>query len=170
MKVISQQFAVHSTILAVVFAGAARANDVSTGSKQDFQAKFAYCEQCHGPSGRGFQGFYPIPRLAGQQTEYMQNQLQVFAERRRENNIMFNVARSLSPEMIAGLATKFHDLNPKPLGGAPKGLIAAGKTIFEEGIPDGKVPPCSSCHGQDARAKGHLLVWRVSCLITPQAN
>ena len=31
----------------------------------------------------------PIPRLAGQQTEYMENQLKAFIERRRENKFMY---------------------------------------------------------------------------------
>ena len=46
---------------------------------------------------------------------------------------MFNVGHVLSPAMITALATNFHDLNPKPLGGAPKDLSRAGKKIFERG-------------------------------------
>jgi cytochrome c553 len=153
MKIVTSQIAVHSAILAVVFAGAARANDTGASSvpEQSLQAKLAFCEQCHGSSARGFHGYYPVPRLAGQQTEYLKAQLQAFAERRRNNNIMFNVARSLSPEMCAALATNFHDLDPKPVGGAPKELITTGKTIFEDGVPDANVPACSSCHGPDAK-------------------
>jgi cytochrome c553 len=56
--------------------------------------------------------------------------------------------------MVAALAANFHDLDPKPLGGAPKDLVAAGKKIFEEGIPSGNVPPCASCHGPDAKGNG----------------
>ena len=48
----------------------------------------------------------------------------------------------------------FSDLNPKPLGGAAKDLIAAGKKIYEEGIPDANVPPCASCHGPEAKGAG----------------
>src|SRR5579872_3211022 len=62
-----------------------------TVSQKDVAAKLAYCEVCHGVSAQGFHGYYPIPRLAGQQTEYLQNQLQAFAEKRRTNNIMLNV-------------------------------------------------------------------------------
>ena len=69
---------------------------------------------------------------------------------------MFNVAHVLSPAMIAALAANFHDLNPKPLGGAPKELVATGKKIFEEGIPDAKVPPCASCHGPEAKGNGQF--------------
>ena len=33
--------------------------------------------------------------------------------------------------MIAALTDDFRDLNPKPLGGAPKDLVDAGKKIFD---------------------------------------
>jgi cytochrome c553 len=105
-------------------------------------------------SAQGFHGYYPIPRLAGQQTEYLENQLHAFTEHRRTNNIMFNVGHVLSPAMVAALAANFHDLDPKPLGGAPKDLVAAGKKIFDEGIPSGNVPPCASCHGPDGKGNG----------------
>ena len=62
-------------------------------SNQAFQAKLTYCEECHGSSARGFRGYYPIPRLAGQQIEYLENQLRAFVERRRKSNIMFDVSR-----------------------------------------------------------------------------
>ena len=123
-------------------------------SKQTLQAKLAYCEECHGPSARGFHGYYPIPRLAGQQIEYLQNQLRAFVEHRRTNNIMFHVSRVLSPEMIEALATNLHDFNPKPLGGAKRELFAKGKEIYEAGITDKNVPACSSCHGDDAKGNG----------------
>ncbi|HLY66661.1 MAG TPA: hypothetical protein VKU60_14090, partial [Chloroflexota bacterium] len=107
----------------------ARAQDRSTASvsKQDVQAKLQYCEVCHGVSAQGFLGYYPIPRLAGQQVDYIENQLKGFSEQKRTNNIMFNVGHVLSPAMITALATSFHDLNPKPLGKAPRELVDAGK-------------------------------------------
>jgi len=116
----------------------------------------AYCQVCHGASGQGFRGYYPIPRIAGQQPEYFENQLQAFIERRRTNVIMFNVAHVLSPAMLASLAANFHDFNPKPLGGAPKDLIAAGKKIYQDGIPSADVPACASCHGPEAKGDGQF--------------
>jgi cytochrome c553 len=92
--------------------------------------------------------------LAGQPTEYLKNQLQAFVERRRTSNIMFNVGHILSPAMIDALTTDFNQLNPKPLGGAPKGNIDEGKKIFENGIAEANVPPCASCHGPEAKGNG----------------
>ena len=74
-----------------------------TVSDKGVQAKLQYCKVCHGVSAQGFRGYYPIPRLAGQQPIYLENQLQAFIEHRRTNNVMFNVAHSLSPSMVAAL-------------------------------------------------------------------
>ena len=157
MKGIRRKLTVQSAaaLVAVMFAGATRAND-TTVSNQEVQAKLQYCEVCHGVSAQGFLGYYPIPRLAGQQIAYMENQLRGFVERKRANNIMFNVGHVLSPAMITALATNFHDLNPKPLGNAPKELVAAGKKIYEEGVPSANVLPCASCHGKEAKGDGQF--------------
>ena len=90
-------------------------------SDRDLQAKLQYCKTCHGVYGQGYHGAFPIPRLAGQQTEYVENQLRAFIERRRDNKFMFTVTHVLSPEMVKALAAEFKDLDPKPLGGRPEG-------------------------------------------------
>ena len=123
-------------------------------SQQELQAKLAYCKTCHGLSGQGYRGANPMPRLAGQQPEYLENQLHAFIERRRTNPIMNNVAHVLSPNMITALATHFKDLNPKPLGGAPQELVVAGKKIYQEGVPGTDIPACASCHGPEAKGDG----------------
>lgn len=122
-------------------------------SRHDVAAKIGYCQDCHGPSGQGYRGYYPIPRLAGQQIEYIKNQLRAFVERRRTNNIMFSVAHVLRPVEISAIATEFHSLNPKPIGGAPRKLVMAGKKIFEDGVPERNVAACAACHGPDATGR-----------------
>lgn len=159
IKVVGWQLILQLAILVFAFAVTAQAEsaDKSTVSKQEVQAKLTYCENCHGVSGRGFHGFYPIPRLAGQQPEYLKNQVQAFVEHRRTNNIMFHVSHVLSPAMLTALADSFHDLNPKALtSAAPNELVATGKKIYDEGIPESDVPPCASCHGLDARGDGQF--------------
>jgi len=157
VEVVGLQLSLPLAILAIALATTARAKDADTAvSKQAIEAKIKYCEVCHGQSGQGFQGYYPIPRLAGQQPEYIKNQLEAFDERRRVNPIMFNVAHVLSPEMQTALATDFNKLNPKPFGGGQKDLVATGKKIFEEGIANTDVPPCASCHGPEAKGDGQF--------------
>ncbi len=125
-------------------------------SAQELKAKTDYCKTCHGIDGQGFRGSYPMPRLAGQQPEYIENQLKAFIEHRRNNPVMFNVAHVLSPAMLMALTAEFKNLDPKPLGGAPKANIAEGKTIYEDGVPSANVPPCASCHGPEAKGDGQF--------------
>ena len=92
-------------------------------------------------------------RLAGQQPEYIVNQLQAFIERRRNNPVMFNVAHVLSPEMEKALAQQFNRLDPKPLDGVSGENLTEGKKIYLEGIAKSDVPPCASCHGDNAKGR-----------------
>ena len=150
---------ISTALLAAAFAIAASATTQAqdkSKSKADFsqpelKAKLDYCKTCHGLSGQGFRGSYPMPRLAGQQPEYLENQLQAFIDRRRTNPVMFSVAHVLSPPTLKALAEHFKDLNPKPLGGAPRESVAEGKKIYEERIPKAEIPPCASCHQPDAK-------------------
>ncbi len=154
MKANGSRLALLAPILAIVLAGEGWAADKNAVTAHELQAKIQYCSECHQPSGQGFLGATPIPRLAGQQTEYFENQLHAFIERRRMNKFMFKVAHSLSPAMLSAIAEHFNKLDPKPLGGAPKEHVAEGKKIFEEGIPDANIPACASCHGADAKGNG----------------
>jgi cytochrome c553 len=143
-------------ILTVALVGAAAGDERPAAPKASVQAKLSYCKDCHGPSAQGYFGFFPIPRLAGQQTAYLENQLRAFLEHRRTNNVMFNVAHALSPEMMAALALSLHQLNPLPIGGAPRQLAAEGKRIFEDGVPDANVAACAACHGPEATGTGEI--------------
>jgi len=147
-----------ATILAAAFATVGPANAVDSGaaSQADLQAKIGYCQDCHGSSAQGYRGYLPIPRLAGQQPGYLENQLRAFIEHRRTNNIMFNVAHTLSPAMISGLAAHFRGLHPEPLGGAPRELVAAGENIFQNGVPDANIAACAACHGPQATGTGQI--------------
>jgi cytochrome c553 len=153
MKRISLKMALQTAILVVVFSAAGRAEDATVLSKRGLQAKIEFCKDCHGLSGQGYRGYLPMPRLAGQQTEYFENQLRAFIEQRRKSRFMYNVSRSLSPATRRALAAHFRDLNPKPLGGAPKEFVATGKKIYEDGIPESNVPACMACHGPDAKGQ-----------------
>ncbi|WP_316224765.1 MULTISPECIES: c-type cytochrome [unclassified Bradyrhizobium] len=97
-----------------------------------------------------------MPRLAGQQPQYIENQLRAFAERRRTNPIMANVSHALSPSMISALAAHLKNLDPKPIGGAPRGALGVGKRIYEEGLPESNVPACSACHGPDGKGQNEI--------------
>ena len=147
----SWRIAIQASVICLIFSTSGYAQSVST---TDLRSKVDYCKTCHGLSGQGFRGAFPMPRLAGQQPEYIENQLKAFTEKRRTNPVMFNVAHALSPAMLTALTNEFKELNPKPLGGAPRELAAAGKKIYEEGVPGTDIPACASCHGEGAKGNG----------------
>jgi cytochrome c553 len=151
MKVMSLSLLVQAAILAIAFSAAARADD-----KGSVQAKLEYCKICHGLSGQGYRGYLTMPRLAGQQPRYFENQMRAFLEHRRASAVMSGVARSVSPSMVAALANHFRDLNPGPLGGAPRERLGLGRTIYEDGLPEANIPACSACHGPDAKGQDEI--------------
>ena len=56
--------------------------------------------------------------------------------------------------MVAALAADFNALNPPPLGGAPRQLVATGEKIFQDGLPNQDIAACAACHGPDAAGAG----------------
>jgi cytochrome c553 len=154
MKVIRLQLALQTAVVAIVFFAAVRAGgaDPVVFARGGVQAKIEYCKDCHGLSGQGYHGYFPMPRLAGQQPEYIEKQLRAFVERKRDNKLFLNMAKvhGVSPAMRTALAAHFKDLNPRPFGGGPKHLVATGQKIYEEGVPEANVPACSACHGPEA--------------------
>jgi cytochrome c553 len=156
VKAIGAWLILPTAIMAVAFSVGVYAQERVAHAASGLEAKLEYCKTCHGLSGQGYLGYFPMPRLAGQQPEYIEAQLKAFIERRRTNPIMTNVAHALSPAMIAALANHFRHLNPPPFGGAPRGSISTGKRIYEEGLPDSNVPACSACHGADGHGQNEI--------------
>jgi cytochrome c553 len=146
----------HSVLRSAILATALSAAVPCAVAADEFQAKLLYCKTCHGLSAQGYRGYFPMPRLAGQQPQYLENQLRAFIERRRTNPVMANVAHALSPSMISALAENFRALDPRPIGGAPRQSVGIGKRIFDDGIPEANVPACSACHGTDGHGQNEI--------------
>ena len=110
------------------------------------------CAACHGPRGQSISPAFP--RLAGQRKEYLGIQLKAFRDRTRADPMaqayMWGMTSQLTDDTIAKLAAYYAEQKPV-LGkaGDPK-LVQAGRTIFDQGIPAAKVPPCVTCHGNAA--------------------
>jgi cytochrome c553 len=157
-----------ATLAVVLSILSAQAQDKAASgvSPQELKAKTDYCKTCHGLAAQGFRGAFPMPRLAGQQPEYLQNQLQAFIEHRRTNPVMFNVAHVLKPSMVAALATYFKDLNPKPLGGATNALVPEARRFTKKVSRAPTFRPAPPVTGRMRRAPMLFPVWQVSFLIT----
>lgn len=111
--------------------------------------KARYCNYCHGPSGRGYLGYQPIPRLAGQVPEYLVNQLRLFAEGRRDrrSSIAMASVHGVGEEERQSLAAYYAHLNPPAVGRGPVSLVSDGRAIYEDGVPEANLPACAACHG-----------------------
>ena len=109
------------------------------------------CTWCHGISA---QGFATAPRLAGQRDEYTENQLLSFKEHIRDNpyskQYMWGAAANLSPQTAHDLAVYFSTLPPEAANDGDSELVAAGRTIYEVGIPESNIVSCLVCHGPNA--------------------
>jgi cytochrome c553 len=114
------------------------------------------CQSCHGATGMGDLAT-KTPRLAGLDAEYLQRQLDLFADERRRNPVMNQVARTLSPDQREALAQYYaaQPVNALPPQDA-KADFAAGARLAQEGHWGVDVPPCASCHASDGLGSGSV--------------
>jgi cytochrome c553 len=111
------------------------------------------CSACHGVTGNSVSPNFP--RLAGQQPDYIEEQLKNFRSHQRADpegfEYMWGISRKLTDEQIKGLASYFAKQTSLPntysLTAANTRRLAEGKTIFEAGVPSKETPPCQACHG-----------------------
>jgi hypothetical protein len=83
---------------------------------------------------------------------------------------MYNVAHVLSPAMQAALAKYFHDLNPKPVGGAPQELVAAGKKSTRRAFLTLMYLHALPVTVQKLKVMENFPVWQGSCMTTSLTN
>ena len=115
------------------------------------------CTWCHGGSA---QGYTPAPRLAGQRPQYVEKQLVNFREHTRDNPFsklyMWGAAANLNPHAARNLAIYFSTIPPKAANDGDKELVAAGRAIYQEGIPDSNIAACVACHGPNAQGVSEI--------------
>lgn len=115
------------------------------------------CTWCHGPSA---QGYAPAPRLAGQRSRYIVDQLSSFRVHRRDNPFsrmyMWPASANVGPRAARYLADYFASLHPRPADDGDKALVPAGRAIYQEGVPNDNVAACVACHGPRAQGIGRI--------------
>jgi cytochrome c553 len=139
------------TILAIVSASISSfAGDFETVSIGESLAN-RNCTWCHGASA---QGFATAPRLAGQRPQYTEHQLLSFYNHTRDNPLsqqyMWGATATLTPETARDLAAYFSKLPPEAAEDGHEELVALGRTIYEEGLPEANIVSCVACHGPNA--------------------
>lgn len=113
------------------------------------------CASCHGMLGEGEKVQY-APRLAGLDADYLQRQLDAFADGSRRSNRMNAIARTLSDDERAAVAQYYASrplvvetvaaVQPSPRGAA----------LAVDGDWSHQIPPCKSCHGGDGLGVGSV--------------
>lgn len=141
----------------VMLAGLLTVSACSTADKPDAVAGTEHiCSSCHGMAGRSVSPTFP--QLAGQQKDYLVIQLKAFRDHTRADphahTYMWGMAGGLSDATIEGLADYYSSQSPVPGHPGNPVDVAAGKKIYDEGIPEQGVPACGGCHGDAAQGGG----------------
>ncbi|MGE5166898.1 MAG: c-type cytochrome [Sphingobacteriales bacterium] len=115
------------------------------------------CTWCHGPSA---QGYAPAPRLAGQRPLYIVNQIRSYNAHRRDNPFskmyMWPAAANVGPQAARYLANYLSALSPEAANDGNRELVATGRAIYQEGIPDLNIAACVACHGPRGQGIGEI--------------
>lgn len=126
-------------------AAATRASP-SKGNATAGQKKAATCAACHGADGNSVSPQFP--KIAGQNYNYIVEQLENFKSGKRKNAIMAPMAAPLSTQDMKDLAAWFSSQTVKP-GEADPSLVKAGESVYRGGDATAGVPACAACHGPD---------------------
>jgi len=111
-----------------------------------------HCASCHGPDGNSTAPQYP--KLAGQQSVYMQHQLDDFKSGKRVSDIMGPVLADLSYDNLADLADYYSSLKPSPGKVTDASLLPVGKNLYLQGNTTSGIPSCDSCHETHGEGDG----------------
>jgi cytochrome c553 len=108
------------------------------------------CFMCHGLDGVG-DSAGAFPRLTGQAAFYTYQQLIDYASEARPNDVMTPIAREMTESQMANVAFYYSVLDA-PYARRPAALpkvLARGRKIAEEGLPEADLQACNLCHGKD---------------------
>jgi len=132
-----------------------RSRDTANPNTPAQTLAFQVCSNCHGIEGNSISPNFP--NLAGQTEPYFISQLTAFKSHNRSDpagfEYMWGISKNLTEAQIKELAAYYSKQKPIPIADAsadPKQL-SDGKAIFENGVPDKKIPACASCHGKEGQ-------------------
>jgi cytochrome c553 len=146
MRVFATAAALGLTV--TVTAYAANSSDASAP-----QSGSIICTACHGMHGEG--ALNGVPRLAGQNADYLSHALDSFKAGTRVSAVMQPIAQNLSEAEIRDLAGYFSQQDApvaSPPASVSRELVMAGKRLAEMGAAD--VAACFSCHAAQGKGNG----------------
>ncbi len=114
------------------------------GSAEAGATKAATCAACHGPGGNSSNPEWP--KMAGQGSRYVYEQLQRFKSGARMNPLMAATVAPLSEQDFRDLAAYF-SVQPATPGVASPAVVATAQKIYRAGDSSKGLPACAACHG-----------------------
>ncbi|SFF24605.1 Cytochrome c553 [Fontimonas thermophila] len=116
------------------------------GSAEAGAAKAATCVACHGPAGSSSNPEWP--KLAGQGSRYLYEQLKRFKAGERKNPLMAAQAAALSDQDMRDLAAYFA-AQPFAPGVASASAVPVAQKLYRAGDAARGLPACAACHLPD---------------------
>lgn len=108
----------------------------------------ADCARCHGADGMGRSAATPV--LSGQNEAYLLASLTSYLDDARPGGVMSLPVAAAGEPLLPLLARHYAGLArpaSAPAERADPALVAAGKSIARDGLPERDVPACLGCHG-----------------------
>jgi cytochrome c553 len=142
MKINHTSRAAAAAVLALALATLSHAQGSAAAGEQ----KNAMCVGCHGIVGykTGFPDVHKVPKLYGQNSQYIATALAEYQRGERKHPSMRAVAQTLSEQDMADLGAFFEAAGPQPGAAAahePMNADAAKVLVEKAG--------CTGCHGAD---------------------
>jgi cytochrome c553 len=106
------------------------------------------CAQCHAFNGTS-DGSGAFPRIAGQSSFYLAQQLRDYASNVRTNAIMSPIAAALAPDDIADVSAYYANVSAPfpPLASGNPALVKRGDELAKVGDARMNIQACDNCHG-----------------------
>jgi cytochrome c553 len=105
----------------------------------DGKTRSEFCSICHGVDGVSVKPL--VPNLAGQNPYYLLEQIEKFADGRRQDYIMSPQARAMTGDDKAALVFYYTNMIPRPKPADPE-QVRQGGGIYRQ--------RCIACHGPNA--------------------
>ena len=106
----------------------------------------AVCANCHGDKGHSSSAELPV--LAGQNPDYLVEQVRKYIDGRRRNMFMEGMLKALSRDETAGMVLYYAVQTADPQPNQPPALVEQGRAYYAK--------VCVACHGVDGRGTAHM--------------
>jgi cytochrome c553 len=112
------------------------------------------CARCHGFDGAS-DGSGAFPILARQSVTYLNKQLHDYASGARDNAVMSNIAKRLTPQEMYAVSQYYQSRSPDlPLKSTrDQTTVSRGEELAYTGQLSPRIQSCVSCHGPEGRGE-----------------